>query len=329
MGYSISTLAVEAGGQTGQAFVLEHPTGLARAEVWPSHGFNCLQWQVRLPDGTPGDLLHVAPDWTTNPVPTRSGHPILFPFPNRFSQGQFQFQGKSYQLPLNESTGKHAIHGFTPRNAWRVIGVQSQEDSASVTGEFLLSKDRPDLAALWPADGALAVTYTLTRDRLRVVGKVTNHGTEPLPWGLGYHGYFRIPTAKVNSVDEYLLQACGARRWEAQDGIPSGNCPPVAPEYDYRDGKRIQGMDLDHLLTSLGGYRLGRDGLVEVARLSAPPAEGVISVWVSAEFRELLLFTPPHRQAVAIEPYSCASDAANLAQRGLDSGWRVLPRVAK
>jgi aldose 1-epimerase len=42
-------------------------------------------------------------------------------------------------------------------------------------------------------------------------------------------------------------------------------------------------------------------------------------------FRELVLFTPPHRQAVAIEPYTCSADAANLAERGIDSGWRVLP----
>jgi aldose 1-epimerase len=34
----------------------------------------------------------------------------------------------------------------------------------------------------------------------------------------------------------------------------------------------------------------------------------------------LVLFTPPHRKAVAIEPYTCASDAAHLP----DGGFRVL-----
>jgi aldose 1-epimerase len=37
-----------------------------------------------------------------------------------------------------------------------------------------------------------------------------------------------------------------------------------------------------------------------------------------------VLFTPAHRKAVAIEPYSCSADASNLAARGVDSGWRVL-----
>ena len=41
-------------------------------------------------------------------------------------------------------------------------------------------------------------------------------------------------------------------------------------------------------------------------------------------FRDLVLFTPQHRHAVAIEPYTCSADAANFWSRGIDSGWLVL-----
>ena len=44
-----------------------------------------------------------------------------------------------------------------------------------------------------------------------------------------------------------------------------------------------------------------------------------------SDFRELVLFTPGHRQAMCLEPYTCATDAINLHQRGVDAGWRVLP----
>ena len=60
------------------------------------------------------------------------------------------------------------------------------------------------------------------------------------------------------------------------------------------------------------------------ASLGHPTARGVLTIEASDAFRELLLFTPPHRQAIAIEPYTCTTDAANLAARGIDSGWRVL-----
>jgi aldose 1-epimerase len=325
MGFGISTREVMAGDRAGTVYVLEDAGGSARAEVWPSHGFNCLRWQVRLGDGSWGDLLYAAPDWEQNPVPTRSGHPILFPFPNRLRHGRFDFAGKTYQLPLNESTGTHAIHGFTPRTPWRIAGAEASVHSAALTGELRLSTDLPGAELLWPADFALAVTYRLLPDRLRVEARVTNPDTRPLPWGIGYHGYFRIPTAAGADVSSYVVRAAGNRLWDAEGNIPTGNRRPVAGETDFRYGRLLGELPLDHLYGMLGSYRADPDGLCEVANLSAPPAPGRLSVWVSAEFRELLLFTPPHRRAVAVEPYTCATDAASLASAGIDSGWVVLP----
>lgn len=325
MGFGISTREVRAGDRTGTAYLLEDAAGQARAEVWPTHGFNCLRWQVRLPDTNWGDLFFVAPDWETNPVPTRSGQPILFPFPNRLRFGRFVFDGKVYQLPLTESSGTHAIHGFTPRHPWRVTGAEAADHHAAVTGEFRLSVDFPEALTYWPADFALAVTYRLFPDRLRVEGRVANVDTRPLPWGLGYHPYFRVPTAVGADVSGYAVRAAGTRVWEADGGLPTGVRRPVFGETDFRPGRRVDDLTLDTLFGAVGGFRADPGGLCEIAHLSAPPAAGAVSVWVSAEFRELLLFTPPHRRAVAVEPYTCSTDAANLAAAGVDSGWVVLP----
>jgi aldose 1-epimerase len=325
MAFDITTRDVSAGGRAGTAYVLEDGGGRARAEVWPAHGFNCLRWQVRLADGSWADLLYTAPDWEQNPVPTRSGHPILFPFPNRLRAGRFAFADETYQLPLNESTGVHAIHGFTPRNPWRVVGSDVDSHRAALTGEFRLSADLPGAGQLWPADFALAVTYRLFPDRLRVEARVTNVDIRPLPWGLGYHGYFRLPPAAGETVGGYTVRAAANRHWEAEGNLPTGQRRPVAGAYDFRTGRPIGELPLDHLFGMLGAYRTDPAGLCEVADLSAPGAGGRLSVWVSAEFRELLLFTPPHRKAVAVEPYTCATDAANLASAGTDAGWVALP----
>jgi aldose 1-epimerase len=61
-----------------------------------------------------------------------------------------------------------------------------------------------------------------------------------------------------------------------------------------------------------------------MASLTHPNASGRLRVLADKSFRELVLFTPVHRQAVAIEPYTCSADAGNFAARGIDSGWRVL-----
>jgi aldose 1-epimerase len=41
-------------------------------------------------------------------------------------------------------------------------------------------------------------------------------------------------------------------------------------------------------------------------------------------FRECVVYTPPNRPAVCIEPYTCVTDAINLQAQGIDTGWRVL-----
>src|SRR4051794_14517433 len=191
MSFVVNQFEGRAGDRAGKVFELTDTAGTVRAEVWPMWGFNCLRWQVRQPDGSWGSVLFTAPDWETNPVPTRSGHPILFPFPGRLRDGKLTFGGKTYQLPHNDSTKQHAIHGFTPRNPWRVTDWNGDDEFAFVTGQFRLTKALPAQASQWPADFTLDVTYRLHRDRLRVDAKVENRGPGPLPFGLGYHPYFR------------------------------------------------------------------------------------------------------------------------------------------
>src|SRR5438552_3379996 len=83
--------------------------GKNRLEVCPSLGFNAYRWQ-----GGGQELLYRSPQFFTENKPTRSGFPILFPFPNRIRDGRFTWEGKSYELPTNDPASKNAIHGFTP-----------------------------------------------------------------------------------------------------------------------------------------------------------------------------------------------------------------------
>lgn len=323
MGFTVTTRDATAGDRGGTVYLLADDAGTCRAEVWPFMGFNCLRWQVRNADGTWGDLLYVAPDWEANPVPTRSGHPVLFPFPNRLRDGRFTFEGKAYQLPLNEATGKHAIHGFTPRNPWRIVGTDATVESASITGQFRLSNDLPESRGYWPADCSLTLSYQLTSESLSVEAVVENHDPGNLPFGLGYHPYFCLPTAPGSPADEMVLEAPTSRVWVADGGIPTGEQQPVPPDLDFRTARAIGATSLDTLFTA--SYPVPGKDLLFTARLGHKSASGQLTVTASPAFRELLLFIPPHRRAVAIEPYTCASDAPNLAVRGIDSGWRVLP----
>lgn len=313
MGFTVAVREASAGGRTGPVYTLADDANRCRAEVWPTWGFNCLRWEV---GGHP--ILYTTPDWETNPVPTRSGHPILFPFPGRLRDGKLTAGGRDYHLPRNESSGKHAIHGFTPRTPWTVLGHQATTDSASVVGEFVLSRELPAARSQWPADFRLQVTYHLAADALTITATVENLGSGPLPWGLGYHGYFTLPG--VSTAEDLILQTWANGLWEADaENLPTGQVLPVSTAVDFRQSKSIGSTHLDHVLTSLTGG-------TQIARLeTGTPGGPSLTVTASPEFRELVLFTPQHRKAVAIEPYTCSADAANLAARGIDSGWQELP----
>ena len=318
MGFEIRTREATAGGTAGTVYELIDTGGAARAEIWPAFGFNCLRWQLPRTDGALGDLIYCDPDWERNPIPTRSGHPILFPFPNRMRAGRFAFEGRDYQLPKNEAGGANAIHGFTPKTPWRVIGQTACADSASVTGEFRLSVDRPDLLAYWPADFAIEVEYTLSFQKLRLDCRIANLGAGRLPFGLGFHPYFACPNAPDARADDMVLSCATEELWVTEAGLTTVVKLPVPEALDFRTVKAIGDLSLDTL------YSMEPHGGKPFATLGHRTAPGRLSVFADESFREGLLFTPPHRRAVAIEPYTCATDAPNLTARGIDSGWRTL-----
>ncbi|MBN9118481.1 MAG: aldose 1-epimerase [Planctomycetes bacterium] len=322
MAFEVRITQGKAGDRSGDVYELTD--GRVRAEVWPQWGFNCLKWQLRQDDGRWADVLYHMPDWETNPVPTRSGHPILFPFPGRLRDGRLTHDGKAYQLPLNDSTKQHAIHGFTPRNKWRVTDSNGDEEFAFVTGEFSLKKDLPEALPLWPSDFVFSVTYRLYPDKLRVDARVENPGPGRLPFGLGYHGYFRLPGLNEPDIGTSVLQANVAEIWEAENNLPTGWRKEPPAELDFQKPRPIGATALDNVFTKVTGAETRNSGFLEIARLTHPGAGGRLRVLADASFRELVLFTPAHRQAVAIEPYTCSADAGNFAARGIDSGWRVL-----
>jgi aldose 1-epimerase len=278
--------------------------------VWPALGFNAYHWSA---DGR--ELLYRDPALFDGAKPTRSGFPILFPFPNRIRAGSFTWQGRTYQLPLNDPAGKNAIHGFVAYRPWRVTKHGGDEKHAWLTAVFDSREHAAEARELWPADYELVVTYRLGTNRLRVDAAVTSPGTEPLPFGLGYHPYFRVQPFGDGAARVTLF---ARQQWELHESLPTGRKDSVRPP--IRE-VRFADLHLDDLYTDLEG---GDERAADCAAIS--PGRGGVGFVMSASrgFGELVAFTPPHRQAICFEPYTCITDAINLQPRGVDAGLRVL-----
>lgn len=286
-----------------------------RLEVWPAMGFNAYRWAVA--GDPPIEMLWRTANFFEEAKPSRSGFPILFPFPNRIRDGKFAFEGKEYRLPTRDPAGKNAIHGFVLAAPWQVVYAGADWDSAWIVGEVVGSAVAPELANLWPADFRLRVSYRLGKGCLRVEAKAINPGTTPLPMGLGYHPYFRT---EPFGGDAAIVQLLTKRHWKLDENLPTGESDGVElGEVAYRDVK------WDDLFSGFAERFESPTSLIPAARMRDAAGEKSLTLSVSPDFPWMVAFTPPHREAVCFEPYTCATDAIHApVGSGLALGWRQL-----
>jgi aldose 1-epimerase len=283
------------------------------ARILPDLGFNCFQFQAVVGHKLV-EVLDALPGFESGTIKaSSSGIPLLFPFPNRIRKGQFNWRGESYSLPGTDKW-QNAIHGLCFDRPWRVTA--KGEDF--VTGEFQLSVDAPDRVGYWPADFILEVDYELIGPRLRANFRITNPGDRDLPWGLGTHPYFKLPLAG-GRVEDCTVDAPARKLWELVDCLPTGQTITPPDDKELFDGAYVTALKLDDVYTDLD-----YDG-PQFDLLVIDEASGIqITQTCPPIFREVVAFTPPNRGAVCLEPYTCVTDAINLAAQGIDSGLRVL-----
>jgi aldose 1-epimerase len=188
-----------------------------------------------------------------------------------------------------------------------------------VTAEFHAFADDPSLQSRWPTDFLLSATYELSADALRLSIRVTNPSERPLPWGLGVHPYFRVPLGGARTED-CSVQVPAHDQWELAALVPTGNRAASILCSELRNGRTLSAGPLDAVL-----HLQESATPTHVARLHDPLAERTLRLSFSRDFREAVVYTPPHREAVCIEPYTCCPDPFRLAAAGADAGGRVLP----
>lgn len=301
---------------------LAGPDG-AQATIFPALGFNCFSWLVPSSEGML-DILHQDPDLFPDGKPTRSGIPVLFPIPNRIRDGKFLWKGKEYHLPLNDHIQKNHIHGFAVRSPFRIIHHGANANSAFVTGEFQLSKDAPQLQNNWPADCILQLTYRLRQRALSLEATVINPDNKDLPFGLGYHPYFKLPFSNGIQGEDCSLSCAANSFWHLDDCLPDGRKHPVDQARNLNTLRKMRGFQVDDVLTDLPAYHPDLSGLMERGRVQGSPGHAM-TLNTDGAWREMVVFTPGSRTSVCIEPYTCVTDAINLQQKGIDAGLIVLP----
>ena len=224
----------------------------------------------------------------------------LAPWPNRLRDGQYTYNGHTYQLPLSEPATHNAIHGLVRWLPWRLI---SQSDA-----EVTVGVDLPAQPA-YPWTISVTNRYALADDGLTVTHTAVNRAAEPAPYGLGFHPYV-MPPAAGGVNDTWLGVPARSRLLLDGRGLPIGAAKVAGSEFDYMTPKRIGPAALDAAF----GEVVRDDSGKSAVTLSGPDGP-TTRVWADANFSWWQVYTsdtthePRRRRSVAVEPMTCPPDA--------------------
>jgi aldose 1-epimerase len=246
---------------------------------------------------TPRDIL-----WGYTGTASKKGGQgdVLIPFPGRVRDGTYSFADQVHQLERNDKDGPNAIHGFVRGRRW-----QGFQDGKAA---HFSARIEPDGQAGYPFTLDLAVGYELDATGLTCAFVARNAGTTAAPFGAGFHPYLLAP----GGVDGVELTVPAARFVEFDGLLPTGKVLDVPRDLDFRRGRKVGDVRLNHCLT---GLLPDGDGFTRIQA-------GGNELWMGPAFTHVVLYTgdalgSDARKAIAIEPMTCATDAFNHPEWGL------------
>jgi aldose 1-epimerase len=205
----------------------------------------------------------------------------LLPYCGRLRAGQFEFEGRVYQFPLNAAPERHSSHGDGWTRPWQL--TQLDRRSASMT-----------LAA----DPALPMSYAATQrisvqaERVRVSLNLSNTGPERLPIGIGLHPYFA-----QRALARLAADLPSQWRWDQEH-------MPIASEPNPDRERFRQGLAVDTLpVAAEYAHWNGR------AAISWPTLGVAVGLATDPPLKHVVLWVPEQQDFFCFEPTSHASDA--------------------
>jgi galactose mutarotase-like enzyme len=207
----------------------------------------------------------------------RGGVPVLFPTPGKLADDAWSHGGRSGALPQ---------HGFARNLAWELVDTGT-EGVAECT---LVLASGEATRARWPWRFVLLHHISLVGNVLRIEQHLESESDTPMPYGLGFHPYFRLPAGEKGGA---RIETDATRAWDN-----------VAKREIALDGIDLAGGEVDlHLLDH------GRSDAT--LRLSGGRA---VELRCGPEYQRWVIWTLPDRDFVCLEPWTSPGNALNDGQ---------------
>lgn len=195
--------------------------------------------------GSNGDVVDIVLQFATPNGYRNNGSnfgAIVGRFANRIKEGQFELDGQTYQLEINN--GPNCLHSGSSNYAHRIWDSSLIDDGV----EFHLTSPNGDGG--FPGEVEFVVTYTLNANAELIIDyRATT--TAPTVIGLTNHAYFNLAGHDAGSVLGHRIQINADQVLEPDANVlPTGRILNVAgTHFDFRELK-----PLDWAWDAAGGY---------------------------------------------------------------------------
>ncbi|MFH0992459.1 MAG: aldose 1-epimerase [bacterium] len=220
----------------------------------------------------------------------------LIPYQGRIPGGKYLFHQTEYQL--QENTHPSWIHGFIHNKPFRVLHLAATQQKASFILSYLHAGDTPG----YPFKFEVQVEYTLTAKEFLCKTIISNKDQIPLPIGDGWHPYFTFGAG----IDTLTLELPAHSHLELnEEKIPTGRI------LSFPKGQakwRLEGKDLDSVIVLPVKSGISKTKLMNESNGRS------ITLWQdtgTGKYNYVAVYTPKHRQSIAVEPWSSAPNALN------------------
>ena len=219
----------------------------------------------------------------------------LSPFPCRIANGRYQYEDQQLEFPRKFPDGS-AIHGLLADQSFNILNQYADDHSATVTLRHHYKRADPG----YPFEYICEVRYTLQENKvLQVQTTLLNLDNRTIPIADGWHPYFTLG----GPIDGYELQFSSNTMLEFNEKlIPTGQ---VVHDPAFT------------VAAPLGSRRFDNCFLLEIQEgtpccLLRNPQNGVtLTIYTNSLYPYLQIYTPDHRNSIAIENLSSAPDCFN------------------
>ena len=278
--------------------VLRIQSDTSYIEILPGSGAILNRWQVSI-NNKQRDVIEgydSSEDFRLNCESKGFRSTKLSPYVCRIPNGgSYSFEGKDYKIGKYNLSGS-SIHGLLYNEPFEVAYHEANDELAMVALQHHYEATDPG----YPFSYFIEVIYhLLPENTLKLITTIYNQHDGPIPIADGWHPYFTLG----RPIDELYFEMASDRMLVFDEGlIPTGE---LKPDNRFEFLHSLEGIVLDNC------FLLNKPLLGPACSLVNQKDGIALTISPEDSYPYLQVYTPPHRNSIAIENLSAAPDAFN------------------